>query len=79
MAYSLETYVNIRNIPELEKRFSLLEPVVRVYMRDHADRETALENPEEGRKILADIEAKLEDLRVDMTNIAMAIKFLTGG
>jgi hypothetical protein len=79
MAYSLETYVNIRNIPELEKRFSLLEPVVRVYMRDHADIKTALENPEEGRKILADIEAKLEDLRVDMTNIAMAIKFLTGG
>lgn len=76
MAYPLEIYLNLRSIPELEKRFTLLEPLVRVYLREHENIRRAMEDNEWGLAKLTEIQKELDDLKLDMTNIATAVELL---
>ena len=77
MAYDVITYMRCQNIPELERRFTNLEPLVRVYSEEYGLIQNVLANPEYGHTRLKEIGEKLDDLKQDMQNIITAIKALS--
>lgn len=79
MPYPIETYLQIRDCVELERRFKNLEPLVRVKMQEMNALVKTLADPEYGRVLVDQLECELEDLKIDMTNIAHAIEILQQG
>lgn len=76
MAYPLETYVKLQDIPLLEDKFKNLEPFVRIYTKDKEMVERAIKDPEYANTKIAEFQAKLDDLRQDMETILLAIELL---
>lgn len=79
MPYTVQQYLKYNNISDLERRFKLLEPLVRVYKNDLEMVRRAMEDKEWGEAKMKEIQEKLDDLRSDATNIVTAIELLRGG
>lgn len=76
MAYPLEIYVKLQDIPLLEDKFKNLEPFVRIYTKDKEMVERAIKDPEYAKTKIAEFQAKLDDLKLDMETILLAIELL---
>lgn len=75
MAYSIQQYINAGlSFQELESRVKNLEPFIRVYMRDYENIRRSMEDPEYGKACLADLQAKLDDLKADATSLITVIE-----
>lgn len=79
MAYDVLTYIQQRDPIRLERMFKLLEPLVRIAQGRQELVRRSMEDPEWGKMKLAEIQAELDDLKLDMQNIALAIECLKNG
>ena len=78
MAYSIETYMQIKSISELDRRIKLIEPLIRVTLRQEEMVRRSIEDQEWGRNKLAEVVAELEDLKLEVLNIMTAQELLRG-
>lgn len=76
--YSVETYLSLQSIQLLDQRLKNLEPLIRVYKREQGRLKLAITNPEEGRKMVEELEKELDALKEEALKIMTAKAILMG-
>ena len=80
MAYSLQVYINANlSISDLERRVKNLEPLIRVNLKDYNSIKRAMEDFGYGQIRLKEIQAILDDLKEEATNIITVIELKKAG